>query len=81
MAKKHNTYSSTAIFKAENHVTYFGLYSDTMGIKKFIFSLIINEFSSSKIQIPCLRKQQTNIEVFDVMRCSFLHRNSLLEIV
>ena len=27
----------------------------------------------SKMQIPCLRKQQTNTEVFYIMRCSFLH--------
>ena len=26
-----------------------------------------------KVQIPCLRKQQTKREVFYVMRCSFLH--------
>ena len=41
--------------------------------KLFISSLILYEFSCSKVQILCLPKQQTSIEVFYVMRCSFLH--------
>ena len=41
--------------------------------KLFIDSLILNEFSCCKVQIPCLHKQQTNIEVFYVTCCSFLH--------
>ena len=41
--------------------------------KLFIPSLILDEFSRGKLQIPCLCKQQTDIKVFYVTRCSFLH--------
>ena len=59
-----------------DHVTYFDilyLYSDRTDKKIVQYSLILNEFSCGMEQIPCLRKKQTNIEVFYVMRCSFLH--------
>ena len=40
----------------------------TEGVRKLaITSLILNEFSCGKVQIPCLRKQQTNIEVFSLL--------------
>ena len=36
-------------------------------------SLLLNKFSCRKVQIPCLRKQPTNIEVFYVMCCILPH--------
>ena len=41
--------------------------------KLFSTSLILNEFSCGKVQVPCLCKLKTNIEKFCVIRCSFLH--------
>ena len=54
--------------------------------KLFIPSLILDEFSRGKLQIPCFCKQQTNIKVFYVTRRSFLTTSSkdfqsLLEVV
>ena len=52
-------------------MTYFGYcvsFSDRTG-KKIV--LIITH--CGKLQIPCLCKQQTTTEVFDVICCSFLH--------
>ena len=41
--------------------------------KLFSTSLILNEFSCSTMKVPCLHKQQMNIEVSYVMRCIFPH--------
>ena len=41
--------------------------------KLFITSLILNEFSCSEVQKPCLCNQQTNVQVFYVTGCSFIH--------
>ena len=38
----------------------------------YIAFLILNKFLSGKMQIPCLRKQQTNVRVFHVTLCNFL---------
>ena len=43
-------------------MTYFGYFVQRVR-KLFITSLILNKFSCGKVQIPRLRKQQTNIEV------------------
>ena len=50
------------------------LYSDRTG-KKIVhyFLVILNKVSCGKMQIPCLHKQQMNIEVCYVIHCSFLH--------
>ena len=41
--------------------------------KLFSTSLILSEFPCGTMKVPCLRKQQMNIEVSYVMRCIFLH--------
>ena len=58
-------------------MTYFG---DILPVfrgqvrKLFITSLVLYEFSCGEVHIPCLCKQQMNIEVFCVnARCNFLH--------
>ena len=67
-------------------MTYFGFWLFCTCIwtervrKLFGTSLILNEFSCGKMQMPCLRKQQMNIEVSYVMRFIFLLQ-SLLEVV
>ena len=67
-------------------MTYFGFWLFCTCIwtervrKLFSTSLILNEFSCGKMQMPCLRKQQMNIEVSYVMRFIFLLQ-SLLEVV
>ena len=54
--------------------------------KLFIYSLSLNKFSCCKMLLPCLRKQQTNIEVFKLYTVVFYTTSrkeflTLLEIV
>ena len=55
------------ITMAENQVTYFVPIFGQNGKER------INEFSCGKVQITCLRRQLTNIEVFNITHCSFPH--------
>ena len=48
-------------------MTYFGyfvLYSDRTGKKIVQYFLNTQQFFMRKVQTPCFRKQQTNIEMF-----------------
>ena len=67
---------SEIYFKAENHVTYLVilyLYSDRTGKKNVQYFLNTQQIFCGKVQMPCLHKQQRNIEVFYGTRCGFLH--------
>ena len=79
MSLKNTACKKQDNIKAENHVTFFFFlliftcFGTERVRKLFISSFKLKEFSRGKVQIPCLCKQQTNITVFYIMRCSFLH--------
>ena len=53
--------------KTEDYVTYFGCFVPVFGQKK-MFITYCKYSRKIEVQIPCLHKQQTNIEMFSVMR-------------